>query len=45
MSGTCKIVNFSWLLFATLKIGPKPLKLENKKTNKHKHTKLGELVI
>ena len=25
MSGTCKIVNFSWLLFAILKIGPNPL--------------------
>ena len=25
MSGTCKTVNFSWQLFATLKIGPNPL--------------------
>ena len=25
MSGTCKIINFSWLLFTTLKIGPNPL--------------------
>ena len=29
MSGTCKIVNFSWQLFATLKIGPNPLTKKN----------------
>ena len=29
MSGTCKTVNFSWLLFATLMIGRNPSKTKH----------------